>query len=271
MAMTTSSGGPGFGATLRSEWTKIRSVRSTWTVLVVALVVGIGLSALFSLAAASGYESLPVEAKAGFDTVNMTMVGVNLALVLFGVFGVLVVAPEYASGMVRLTLAVTPNRRRVLNSKIAIVAGISFVLGVVVAVLAFVLGQAIMAGSGAPTAGLGDPGIVRGLIGWGLEMAAFSLIALSLGVLLRSAAGAIATTLAIIFAPLVFGRTMPVWAQEHILRFLPGNAAEHLSSPHAEAASKLFLEPGAALIVLGAWVLAFVVISQVVSEKRDSG
>jgi ABC-type transport system involved in multi-copper enzyme maturation permease subunit len=262
---------PSLLGTVGSEWTKLRTVRSTWLTLGIALVVSVGLSVLFTFAAASQFDKLSVDQRTNFDAAGTSLVGVNLGLILFAVLGVLVVSAEYASGMMQLTLSVTPRRARVLVAKGAVVMVLSFVSGLVYTAIAFFAGQAVLRGYGVPSAGLGSPGVVRGLLGWGLAVAAFSLIAMSLGILLRSAAGAIATSIGLIFAPVIVSGLLPTWVRHNILAYLPDSAASNLSSAQLDHTSATYLTPGAAFAILAVWVGVLLMTAYSVMKSRDSG
>lgn len=262
---------PGLPATLTSEWTKLRTVRSTWLTLGVALLVCVGLSLLFTVANVVSYDSLPPEQRAAFAPGDTSLVGMSIGLVLFAVFGVLLVSSEYASGMMRLSLTITPKRGRVLLSKAVLAFAVPFVAGTVFASVAFLGGQAMLSGSHAPHLGLGDHGVVRGLLGWGAQTAAFALIAVALGVLLRSAAGAIATSIGIIFAPLIISNLLSEWLRAHIMAYLPSSAAGFLGAIEPDVKSPEYLTPGVAGLVLAAWVVALLGAAYFVLRSRDSG
>ena len=106
-----------FGDVLRSEWTKLRSVRSTFWALTVTVVLGIGLGAAISAAAAHGYASSSVSAKLSWDPTNISLSGMVIAQLAIAVLGVLCISSEYSSGMIRTSLIAVPKRGRVLAAK----------------------------------------------------------------------------------------------------------------------------------------------------------
>ena len=222
---------PGIGNTLAAEWTKLKSVRSTWVVVIAAAVVSVGFSVLFSFLTEQDYKNLPAGQTTDFDSAGTAMVGMNLGLILIAVLGRARRSGEYSTGMMRLTLAITPHRGRVLISKAIVVGLLAFVLGTLFAAAAFFIGQLVLGINPAiPTLGLGGPGVLRSLLGWGAEFAAFALLALSFGVMMRSAAGAIATAIGFIFVPAILGALLPPWVTERHPRVLPGvggGTAEH--------------------------------------------
>ncbi|MBB5850561.1 ABC transporter permease [Amycolatopsis umgeniensis] len=270
--MTTTMASPGLTNTLAAEWTKLKSVRSTWIVVAAATVVSVGFSALFSLLTEADYQNLPAGQRTDFDSAGTSMVGMNLGLILVSVLGVLAVSGEYSTGMMRLTLAITPRRGRVLLAKAVVVGLLTFVLGTVFATAAFYSGQFVLGlDSDIPTSGLGDPGVLRSLLGWGAEMAAFALLALSFGVMMRSAAGAISTAIAFIFAPAILGALLPTWVQRDILAYFPASAAEQLSAAQLKTDAVTYLGPLTGGGVLLTWVAVTLMVAYSLMGKRDSG
>jgi len=106
-----------FGDVLRSEWTKLRSVRSTFWALTVTVVLGIALGAVISAAAARGYARSSVPGKLSWDPTGASLAGVAIASPAIAVLGMLCISSEYSSGMIRTSLIAVPKRGRVLAAK----------------------------------------------------------------------------------------------------------------------------------------------------------
>ncbi len=262
---------PGLHDTRRSEWTKLKSVRSTWMLLALAAVIGIGMSMLFTFASTTSFHSMSAADRANYDAAGATRVGIDLSVILYVVFGALAAASEFSSGMIRMTLTVTPNRMRVLLAKAIVVALPAYLSGAVFATVAFLGGQLIIHNADpSMSIGIGSPGVPGSLVNWGTEMAAWSLIALALGLMLRSAAGAIATGIGLIFAPLLVGQLMPVWVLKHIMAYLPASAAANMTNTHKDLSSSTYVDPQIAGWILGAWVIAFLGGAYLTMTRRDS-
>ena len=146
-----------FGDVLRSEWVKLRSVRSTFWALTVTVVLGIGLGALISAVTAHGYAKFSVSDKLSWDPTALSLDGIGIATLAIAVLGVLCISSEYSSGMIRTSLIAVPKRGRVLAAKSLVFAVVTFVVGEAVSFTAFFAGQALISGH-APHAALGDPG-----------------------------------------------------------------------------------------------------------------
>ena len=165
-----------FGDVLRSEWTKLRSVRSTFWALTVTVVLGVALGAVISAAAAHGYAKSGVSNKLGWDPTGVSLDGVAVASLAIAVLGVLCISAEYSSGMIRTSLIAVPKRGRVLAAKSLVFAAVTFVVGEAVSFTAFFVGQALISGH-APHAALGDPGVARAVAGAGLYLTALAVSA----------------------------------------------------------------------------------------------
>jgi ABC-2 type transport system permease protein len=142
---------------LHSEWTKLRSVRSTFWALIVTVVLGIALGAAISAAAAHGYARSSVSGKLSWDPTNVSLSGMVIAQLAIAVLGVLCISSEYSSGMIRTSLIAVPKRGRVLAAKSLVFAAVTFVVGEVTSCTAFFVGQALISGH-APTRRSGIPG-----------------------------------------------------------------------------------------------------------------
>ena len=144
-----------FGDMLRSEWTKLRSVRSTFWALTVTVVLGVALGAVISAATAHGYAKFSVSSKLSWDPTGVSLAGVAIAQLAIAVLGVLCISSEYSSGMIRTSLIAVPKRGRVLAAKSLVFAVVTFVVGEVTSFTTFFVGQALIIGH-APHAALGD-------------------------------------------------------------------------------------------------------------------
>jgi ABC-2 type transport system permease protein len=245
---------------LRSEWTKLRSVPSTaWSLLAVAaLVVGVG--AAYSLVRVTR-PPRTADAVAAFDPVAVSLGGVQLAQLAVGVLGVLVISGEYATGTIRTSLAAVPTRLPVLWGKAAALAVATLVLAVPAVVVAFLVGQSVLAAERLDTT-LGQPGAVRAVLGSALYLAAVGLLGLGLGALVRSTAGAVAALFGVLFAfQLVTGMLPASWS-DAIYEYLPVPAGSAVTFARPDEASlppwagfALFCGYVAVVLGAGAWRL----------------
>jgi ABC-2 type transport system permease protein len=192
LSISLRRGGPsrqGFRQAFRSEVTKVRSLRSTTWALLVTLVGALLVSGLTANHAATRQN----HNFSGFDPTNQSLTGLALASLSLGVLAVLAISGEYGTGTIRSSLSATPRRGLFTVSKVAVVGLLSLIVGEFLSFACFFLGQGIMTGSGAPTASLGQPGVLRALLMSGAYLALLALFALGIGLIVRHTAGAIAT------------------------------------------------------------------------------
>jgi hypothetical protein len=211
------------GRVLLSEFTKFRSLRSTMWTLLAAVVLMIGLGALFSAVTASEYQTFNWAEKAAFNPVTTSLNGVIFAVVAFGVLGVLLMGGEYSTGMIRSSLTAVPRRLPVLWGKVAVFAGSIFSASLVASFISFFLGQALLSSHH-----LGVPitahDALRSVIGAALYLTVAGLIGLALGVLLRNTAAGIATFAAVFFVIPLLATLLPASISDHLAQYLPSNA-----------------------------------------------
>jgi len=218
-----------FADVLRSEWTKVRSVPSTLWTLLAATVLGIGLSALFSGLASHSYKTGSHDVRTNWDATAVSTSGLGIAQLAIGVLGALVISSEYSTHAIRTSLTAVPHRGRLLTAKATVIAAIAFVTGEIMAFIAFFVGQALISGD-APTAALGDPHVLRALVGSGLYLTLIGLLGIGLGTLLRSAAGAITALVALLYVLPGLAHALPSSIQNVINKIWPSNAGQQVTT-----------------------------------------
>ncbi len=259
---------PGFFSQLSAEWTKIRSVRAFYIQVGLALLLSVGMSALICLAIGSSWDQLSPNEQADFDPVFTSFFGMAFSGIVLTVTGVSLVSSEYTSGMIRLTMAITPSRARVLASKAVIIAIVSWTVGLLVTLGSFYVGQAVLASyEGIPTTSLGVSDTQRAVIAAWLTAPLFPLIGAALGAILRSTASAITASMGLIFAPAIFGGLLPRFWQENLLAYLPGNASDTLLRSDSDYLT--YLEPAVAILVILGWIVAFFAVAYILMVRRD--
>jgi ABC-type transport system involved in multi-copper enzyme maturation permease subunit len=186
---------------MRAEWTKLVSLRSTkWTLLITA--VG---TVLVTFLAAHGALHHNKAWYQGYDPTNQSLAGLVIGSLSLGVLGVLAISGEYGTGTIRSSLAAMPRRGVLMTAKVVVVGLCTLVLGEVLSFVAFFEGQAVLRGGGAPTAALGQPGVLRAVALSGAFLALFALLGLGLGTVVRHTAGAIAVFAGVTFVlPILF-------------------------------------------------------------------
>lgn len=258
-----------FPATLRSEWTKLGSLRSTKVMVALGVVLGVALSALVAWVAGMTHDEWDAAERREFEPIGTALLGGVVSAIFFVVLGVKAATMEYGSGMIRLTLAATPRRGRVLAAKAVVVAALSLAGGLVLTAGMFLAAQAIFASYGMESASLADADALRVVLAGGALSPLFPVIALALGIVLRSTAAAVIGAFGVILAPPFLGGLLPAWFDEHVARYMPGAASDAIAVGHLEGSSS-GLSPAVAALVLVAWLALFLGGAWNALERRDA-
>ena len=253
-----------FPRAARAEWIKLVSLRSSWITFAAAVVAIIGLGALISYVTATHWSNMRPEEQASFEPVARSLAGVDLAQLAIGVLGVLVVTGEYATGMIRSSLMAVPRRLPVLGAKLLVFSACTFVLSLISAFLAFLLGQQLLGSHGT---GLGSPHAVRAVIGVALYLTVVGALAVGLGFVLRSTAGGIATLVGLLLVLPGIARLLPDTWQPHVLPYLPSNAGAGVFAVRPETG---MLGTWTGFAVFCAWAAAALVAGALLLKRRDA-
>lgn len=251
---------------IASEWVKLRSLRSTWYTLAVAVVGMAGLGLLFSWVTESRWATAGPEERARFDAVGLPLRGMFLAQLAIGVLGVLVVTSEYASGLVRATFAAVPRRRPVMVAKAVVFSAVVLVAMAASAFAAFFGGQAFLARRHIQTT-IGAPGVLRVVIGTALYLTVVGLLGIALGWLIRNTAGAIAVVFGLLLVLPVLGAILPASWGRHITPYLPSNAGQDLLAVHTQSPD---LRPWVGFALFCGYVAAAFIAAQILLHRRDA-
>jgi ABC-type transport system involved in multi-copper enzyme maturation permease subunit len=255
-----------FGNVLRSELTKLRSVRSTYWTLFAAVLFTIGLAAIGAIVVSGNYAHFGLRERADFNPTRLSLGGINLAQIAIGVLGVLVITSEYGTGMIRATLSAVPQRRMMLAAKALVFAATALVIGLIASFIAYFIGQAILSGS-APHSAIGDPNVLRAVVGGGLYLAALGLLGLGLGAIIRASAGAISALFGILFVLPIISALLPQSWQDTINPYLPFEAGRQIFSTTHDAST---LGPWAGYGVFCLYAAIVLAVAAVLIERRDA-
>ena len=250
---------------LRSEWTKLRSVRSTYWCLLVAALLGIGLGALISAITANHYASDPT-LHPNWNPTDRSQASLAIAQLVFAILGVLVVTGEYSTGMIRTSLAAVPKRGRVLATKALVLTVITLVAGEVISFVTFFVGQALISGK-APSATIGQHEVLRAVIGAGLYLPLLALLGFALGWLVRHAAAAIGIGVAILLVLPGIANALPSSWQHPIEKFWPTNAGQQIA---VVARGSHTLPPWLGLGLMALFVVVMLTAAAITLQRRDA-
>ncbi|NUS18019.1 MAG: ABC transporter permease subunit [Streptomyces sp.] len=254
----------GFGDVLKSEYAKLRSLRSTAYTLAAAALFTVVLAAVIG---AFVPPRLSAADRRDVDAVQLGLGGMHLAQVAIGVLGVLAVTGEYGSGTIRTTFSAVPRRRTVLTAKAVVVAGAAAAVGTASCFGAFYAFEAFLT-EDAMSVSLGDPGVLRAVAGGGLYLAVLALLGLGLGAVLRSSAGATATLLGLLFVPALLVDLLPPGGRTTVGPYLPMQAGTQVfvAAPHEAHA----LAPWTGFAVFSLYAAAALAAGLVLVTRRDA-
>lgn len=250
---------------LRSEWTKLRTVRSTFWSLFAAAALGIGLGAIISWAGANRFNRDP-ELHFNWNGTDHSLRSLTIAQLAFAVLGVLIISGEYSTGMIRTSLAAVAKRSRMLSAKLSVFTVLTLIAGEAIAFATFFLGQALIYGK-APSASIGYPHVARAVIGAGVYLALLALLGAGFGTIVRHAAAGIAVMVAILFVLPGIAFALPTSWQRPIEEYWPTNAGQQFAMVHRDAHT---LAPWQGLGVMAAFVALVLIAAFVLLERRDA-
>ena len=249
-----------------SEWTKLRSVRSTRWSLLVATVLTIGFPILASAVISSHWGHRSPDERAHFNPLDPALIGSQIAQLAIGILGVLVITAEYSTGMIRATFTAVPKRLPVLWAKALVFALVTFVLMLPSVLIAFFSSQSILSAHHANIA-WSHPGVARAVIGASLYLTVIAVMTLGIGTILRNTAGGIAAFAAIFFVIPPLLNVLPQSWNDAITPYLPSNAGRAILSithdPHS-------LAPWTGFALFCGYAALALVVAAVLLVRRDT-
>jgi ABC-2 type transport system permease protein len=253
-----------------SEWTKLRTLRSTRYALLAGVAMTIGFAVIPALVNANRWNSMSFIDKASFRPLETSLIGVTVAQLAIGVLGVMLISGEYSTGMIRSTFAAVPKRLPVLWGKAGIFALVTFVLALPSTLIAFFAAQAILKGhsfNGHDIAlSFSDPGVSRAVIGGALYLTLVGLFGLGLGAILRSTAGGISAFAGILFVIPPLMNVLPASWSDAISPYLPSNAGQAIMQSGNPAHT---LAPWTGFGVFAAYTAILIAIAAIQLRRRD--
>lgn len=249
---------------LRSEWVKLRSVRSTYLTGAAVALATVALAAVtcwrYRWLLAHGQDG------GGFDPTALTLNGTRFAQLAAGALGVLTVSSEYSTGMIRASLCAVPRRQTFLAAKATVFAAVTVAVGAALSFAAFGIGQAIIAGRHAGSS-LNQPGVLRAIAGAALYLTVVGLLGFGLGAAIRHTAGALTALFALLFVPTGIVDILPLSWHPAVEKYLPVNAgSQAFTVPH----NPRFLGPWTGLGVFSLYAFVAVTVAAVLIQRRDA-
>jgi ABC-2 type transport system permease protein len=252
-ALPPATGRAGLGGVIASEFTKLRSVRSTYWTIAALFVVSVGIAAIAGAASANDLHNNPQD-KALFDATQASLIGFfEFGQLIIAVLGALTITTEYSTGMIRPSLTAMPRRGVLYSGKLIVFTGVTLVVSLITSFVSFFVGQALLSGSGVaasltkatlvPAGAVGDSGstrfvgtiaissgtVLNAVVGTALFVTLVALIAFGVGAILRHTAGSITTVIGLMFVVPIIVQILPSSWRDEIMRFFPDAAGRVLS------------------------------------------
>ena len=247
---------------IQAEWVKFWSVRSTSITLLAAGFATVAFGMIFSAVAESGEATGPAALLS--DPVDIALGGIGLTEMVVGVLGVMFVAGEYSTGLIRTAFAAVGKRSRVIRAKAAVLAASIFGVALVSVTAAVVAGQAVYAGSEATTP---VTEVLDVVFATSVYLVGIGLIGAALGFILRSTAAGIGTLVGGVFIGPNLLNLLPDSITDAFMKYLPSEAG---SAMMTEVSNPDLLSRGSAYAVFTAWVVGLLALAGWLVQRRDA-
>ncbi|MGP4110159.1 ABC transporter permease subunit [Streptomyces sp. 4N509B] len=262
-AASPSGGLTDAGAAVAFEWTKIRTLRSSFWSLALCFLVSVVIALLFGYVLRGSYDDMSAESKASFDPVGSGFNGLRLGMVALVVFGVTTVTSEFATGTINGSLAAVPRRGLLYGAKVATGTAIAFAVSVVVVLVTFLTAQAAIGSE--HNASFTDPGVARAVVGAVLYMTLLCAFSMGLATVLRSPAVTLGVLVPLFFIVSEILSNLP--GVRTVAQFLPDVAGGIILD--AEPPDGTVLTAWTGMAVLAAWTALAVAAGYVALRNRD--
>jgi ABC-2 type transport system permease protein len=269
MQSTVTVAEPALADVARSEWLKLRSLRSTGWTIAATIVVSLGMCLLATSLYSSQWSTLSSAEREELrqDPIGLILQpGLQWGQIAICVLAVLAITGEYGTGAIRSSLLAVPTRTPLLGAKALVVALVTFGLGELIAFASFAIGAPIV--SRHVPVGLGDDGVLRALLGTGVFLALTSLLALGIATIVRNTAAGITTVIALVTVVPAATSFLPGRLGEYLSTYLPGGQAglSIMSSGHD---TYLTVGPWTGLVVAAGWAAVALSLAAIALRHRD--
>jgi ABC-2 type transport system permease protein len=257
--------------TLRSEFTKIRSVRSTYWTLFLLVAAGVAWSIAYCAGEASRWASMTPQDRQGFDPTQSSVVGLaELGQLVIVVLATLTLTSEYSTGMIRTSLTVMPRRGVLYGAKATVFAAVATVVAFVASFASFSVGQALLSSTHL-SATLSQPRVLGAVIGAAVYVILCGLFAFGLGAILRSTAGAMTTAYGLLFLLPELAKALPNSWYADVVRWLPGgDVVNAITNTQAVNVSPHLFFGWGEVGVFAGYTAILLVLGAVLMCKRDA-
>lgn len=262
----------GLPGAIRSELTKIGSVRSTYWTLALLVLVSLAWSIIFCEGTTAHWAGMSPQARAGVDPTASSILGVALlGQLIIVVLGSLTITSEFSTQAIRTSLTVMPRRGVFFAAKAAVLAVTVALVAFPATFLAFLVGQSLLHGTGV-SATLTKLNVLSAVLAAATYVMICGLFSYALGALLRSTAGAISAAYGLLFLLPELARALPTAWYDDMLRWMPGGQAVGVitSSTGLQGYNGHFFAPWAELAIFGGYTAVLLIAGGVALWRRDA-
>jgi ABC-2 type transport system permease protein len=251
-----------------AEWTKLRTLASTYWLLLATVALTIGVSA--AVTAANNYSSNSPSQ----DTTKLALTGIDLGQALVALVAVLAISEEYGTGMISITLTAIPRRLGLLSAKAANMAGLTLAVGILAVIGCLLAGRFILPGAGFDAAhgyalvSITHSPTLRAAVGSVLYLVLIGLLALGVATAIRDTAVSIGVVLALLYLPPLLSQVVSAPLRRHIEQIAPMTAGLAIQS--TINVRSLPVSPWTGLGVLAAWATAALLVAGLLLRLRDA-
>ena len=254
---------PRLRRTAKAEWTKLRTLPSTWRTVIIAFGISVALGAILCVSQVQQWKNMTPGQRQTFDPTSCSLFGVVfVGAVLLAALGVRAMTAEYGTGMIRSTFAATPTRRRVLAAKAGVIAAFVFPVALLTTVVSFEVGQRVFIGKHLDVS-FAHPGVLQALVFGALAVSFIAVIGVGLGGLIRHTAAATTALLLVIVGGVTLAQLLPAGLRQYV----PGTALQAAVTVNHSAG---LLQPGAAVVVLGVYAAIVLAAASIRISHRDA-
>lgn len=256
--------------TLRSEFTKVRSVRSTYWSLFVLVLASATWCVAYCLGTVHQWPSMSPQDRAAFDPTQSSVLGVALlGQLVIVVFGALMITSEYGTGMIRTSLTVVPKRDVLYAAKLATFAVVSLAVALVASFGTFFLGR-ILLHSTHTAASLSQPGVLRSVIVTALYVEVCGLFAFGVGAIVRNTAGALTLAYGILTLLPQLLKALPESLDHALVAWVPGGDAIAVMTATSGSRPPHMFPAWTELMVFAAYAAVLVIVGAAQFRRRDA-
>jgi ABC-2 type transport system permease protein len=254
---------PKIGRAVKAEWTKLRTLPSTWRTAVIATVLSIVLGTILCISQAQQWTNMTAQQRLTFDPTSCSLFGVVfVGAMMLAALGVRSLSAEYSTGMIRSTFTATPTRRRILAAKAGVTAAFVFPVALLADVVSFQVGQRFFTGKHLEVS-FSHPGVLQALVFGAVAVSLIAVLGVGLGGLIRHTAGATTALVLVIVGGVTLGQLLPAGLRQYV----PGTAFQAAVTVNRSAG---LLKPGTAIVVLAIYAAIALAAASLRMSHRDA-